>query len=366
MGRSLDIINKLQSLNIKCYKTDRFNLDNELMEPYQDDTGIYNIIRPHESDNKNKDFFIDVPRRGYYSLFKYFLDGSRYTYKIADMQTADGEYMPIIAGQIGTAICSRNAETRKMKKELLKRKNLIALYNHINEEDYIDIKRIIEKCSINNVKFYSIKYNTSTNKNKERPENAAIAKIMKEMHDIEIEALKDMVTNRKLSSDKMLMLDGSLKFLDNDIDDELFSFVIGISKSFNPNQRGMFQAKEIHIASALTQLKYGQRTPVLKHEINGGNRVIGTWYLRIRPENLVKNPLDGIIKVEKIAVGEEERELGFDTDMVNTISQALLYERNSTCHGKDSRWCNHLYPIYLTEKMLKESFINEKVFLNIL
>ncbi|OOP73188.1 hypothetical protein [Clostridium beijerinckii] len=364
MGKSLGIINKLQSLNIKCYKTDRFNLDNELMEPYQDDTGVYNIIKSHES-NKNKEFFIDIPQIGYYSLFKYFLDGSRYTYKIADMETADGEYMPIVAGQIGTAICSRNAETKKMKKELLKRKNLVALYNHINEEDYNDIKKVIENCSINNVKFYSIKYNTSTSKNKERPENAAIAKILSEMHDMEIAALEEMVTNRKLGSDKMLMLDGSLQFLDGNINDELFTFVIGISKSFNPNQRGMFQAKEIHIATALTQLKYGQRTPVLKHEIKGCNRVIGTWYLRIRPENLVKNPLDGIIKVEKIAVNEEERELGFDTDMINTISQALLCERNSTCHGRDSRWCNHLYPIYLTEKMLKESFLNEKVFLNI-
>lgn len=366
MGKSLGIINKLKSLNIKCYKTDRFNLDNELMEPYQDDTGVYNIITPHESDRRNKEFFIDIPQRGYYSLFKYFLDGSRYTYKIADMQTADGEYMPIIAGQIGTAICSRNAETGKMKKEFLKRKNLIALYNHINEEDYMDIQKIIESCSVNGVKFYPTKYNTLTNKSRERPENAAIAKILSAMHDMEIDALEYMVTNRKLGSDKMLILDGSLKFLDSKINDELFTYVIGISKSFNPNQRGVFKAKEIHIASALTQLRYGQRTPVLKHEIYNCNRVIGTWYLRIRPENLVKNPLDGIIKVEKVAVNEEERELGFDTYIINTISQALLCERNSTCHGRDSRWCNHLYPIYLTEKMLKESFLTEKVFLNIL
>ena len=43
-----------------------------------------------------------------------------------------------------------------MKKELLKRKNLIALYNHINEEDYMDIKKIIENCSINNVNFIQL------------------------------------------------------------------------------------------------------------------------------------------------------------------------------------------------------------------
>ncbi|MCD2345859.1 hypothetical protein [Clostridium guangxiense] len=364
MGKSLGIIDKLQSLNIKCYRTDRFNLDNELMEPYQDDTGIYNVIKPYES-NGNKNFFIDIPQRGYYSLFKYFLDGSRYTYKIADMETADGEYMPIVAGQIGAAICSRDSETRRMKKELLKRKNLIALYSHINQEDYVDIKKIIESCNINNTEFYTIQYNTLTTKNKERPENAAIAKILSEMHNIEISALKEMVSNRKLGSDKMLILDGSLQFLDTGIDDELFTYVIGISKSFNPNQSGMFKTKEIHIASALTQLKYGQRTPVLKYQVANSNRVIGAWYLRIRPEKFVRNPLDGIIKVEKIAIGDE-KDLGFDTNIINTISQALLCERNSTCHGRDSRWCNHLYPIYLTEKMLKESFLDESVFLNIL
>ncbi len=365
MGIRLRIIDQLESLNIKCYKTDRFNLDNELMEPYQDDTGSYNIIRPHES-SKNKSFFVDIPQRGYLGLFKYFLDGSRYTYKIADMQTTDGEYMPIIAGQIGTAICSRDIESRKMKKELLKRKNLVALYNHINEEDYVEIEKVIKNCKINSVNFYPIQYTISSNKSKERPENAAIAKILSEMHEMEINALEEMVSNRKLSSDRMLILDGSLQFLNNDIDDELFTFVIGVSKSFNPNQQGIFNSKEMHIATALTKLKFGQRTPVLKHEMKNCNRVIGTWYLRIRPEKLVKNPLDGIIKVEKIAVTEEEKELGFDTDIINTISQALLCERNCTCYGKDSRWCNHLYPIYLTEKMLKESFLSEKVFLNIL
>lgn len=363
--KCLKIIDKLQKNKLECYKTNKFNLDNELMEPYQDDTGEYNIIKPHESC-KIKEFNIDIPQEGYYSLFRYFLDGSRYTYKIADMKTKDGEYMPIIAAQIGTAVCSRNAETKKIKKEELRRKNLIAFYNHINDEDFDEIKDLLKRQSINGTKFDAIKYSPNTNRSKERPENAAIAKVLKEMHSMEIETLKDMTKNRKLGSDKMLILDGSLQFLETDIDDNLFTYVIGVSKSFNPNQKGMFKSKELHIASALVNLKFGQRTPVMKYEIKGSNRVIGTWYVRIRQHDKVNNPLDGIIKVEKIAVEEEEREEGFDSDLINVISMALINERNCTCHGKDSRWCNHLYPVYLTEKMLKESFINEKVFLNMI
>lgn len=362
MKKNLGIIDKLREKNITCFKTDRFNLDNELMEPYQDDTGNYDIIKPHESMNL-KEFYIDVPNRGYCNLFKYFLDGSRYTYKIADMKNADGVYMPIIAAQIGAAICAR--ENKKIKKERLERKNIIALYSHINSEDFNEIREILEKQEINNTRFNVIKYNVQSNKTREKPENAAIAKVLKEMHTMEINLLKEMVKKRKLGSGKMLILDGSLQFVESDIDDNLFTYVIGVSKSFNPNQKGMFKSKQINIASALTQLKFGQRTPVMKHTMKASNRVIGTWYLRIRQDDKIKNPLDGIIKVEKVAVSEDEKEFGFETEDINVISRALICERNTTCHGSDKRWCNHLYPVYLTEKMLKGSFISEKFFLNI-
>lgn len=363
MSKNLGIINKLREKNIKCFKTYRFNLENELMDPYQDDTGEYNVIKIHEN-SKDKSFFRNIPLDGSYNLFRYFLDGSRYTYKIADMETADGEYMPIVAAQVGTAICSRSSDTKKIKKEVLNRKNLLVFYNHINEEDFEEIKSMIESKEVNGSKFKVIKYSLSTEKTRERPENAAIAKILKEMHNMEISLLKEMTQNRKLTSRSMLILDGSLQFLETNIDDNLFTYVIGVSKSFNPNQRGIFKNKEIHVASALTQLKFGQRTPVMKYEIKGRNRVIGAWYVRIRPESKMKNPLDGIIKVEKIAVTDEEREFGFDSDRIDILSHALICERNCTCYGKDSRWPNHLYPVYLTEKMLKESFLSENIFLN--
>lgn len=366
MGKNLEVVKIFEARNIKCYRTDRFNLDNELMEPYQDDTGEYNLIRPHETNYKNNNFRRYIPQKGFISMFQYFLDGSRYTYKIADMETSDGEYMPIIAAQVGAAICKRDIDTRKMQKYYLSRKNFIALYDHINEEDFLKIESEINSKELNGINFACIRYSSKSEISKERPENAAIAKILNEMHEMEINLLNTMMNNKKLGTDKMLILDGSLQFLGNDIDEKVFEYVIGISKSFNPNLKGKFRNKDIHVATALINLEYGQRTLVFKHQVPGCNRIIGTWYVRIRPRNMVRNPLDGIVKVEKIAITEDEKELGFDTDRIDTISHAILCERNVTCHGKDSRWCNHLYPIYLTEKMLKESFINEKVFLNII
>jgi hypothetical protein len=77
------------------------------------------------------------------------------------------------------------------------------------------------------------------------------------------------------------------------------------------------------------------------------------------------NPLDGIVKIEKIAIDNHEKEEGFESGLVDNISKSIISERNVTCHGKDTRWPNHIYPMYLTEKMLKESFLSSHYFLNL-
>ena len=96
-----------------------------------------------------------------------------------------------------------------------------------------------------------------------------------------------------------------------------------------------------------------------------GETKIGAWYLRIHPEGKLKKPLDGIVKVEKIATTRSQKEDGFDTEMVNEISRSILLERNVTCYGNDNRWASHLYPIYLTELLIKNGFVSDTFFLNI-
>jgi hypothetical protein len=74
--------------------------------------------------------------------------------------------------------------------------------------------------------------------------------------------------------------------------------------------------------------------------------------------------LEGVVKLEKMAL-EENIENGFETDLIDNISRSILSERNPTCHGKDNRWANHLYPMYLTEKILKSSFLSDSFFMNL-
>jgi hypothetical protein len=127
----------------------------------------------------------------------------------------------------------------------------------------------------------------------------------------------------------------------------------------------MLRRKNDEIGVALTKLKYGERTPVYKYPMRDNSRVIGAWYLRIRDESRMRNPLDGIVKLEKIAIDDEEKDNGFESGLIDNISASILAERNVTCYGSDPRWPNHIYPMYLTEKMLKSSFLGTEHFLNI-
>lgn len=165
----------------------------------------------------------------------------------------------------------------------------------------------------------------------------------------------------------MLIVDGPLQFIRQDTGKpefaDMFYNVVGVSKSFDPmlptsnkNKRGGTQ-----IGAELLKLKYGQRTPVFLKE-NSKHRKFGFWYLRIRPKNKVSGPLEGIIKIEKMAVLEEEE--GLDSSVVDNLSFWLLNEGSPTCYGRDGRWASHLYSVYLTETLIKSSFESDLAFIN--
>ena len=73
-------------------------------------------------------------RRGYPSIFTFFLDGSRHTYKVDDMSFQKNVY-PIIAGQVGVGCCERR--NLKLQPALLfERKLVIALPDRAFSTDW--------------------------------------------------------------------------------------------------------------------------------------------------------------------------------------------------------------------------------------
>ena len=87
-------------------------------------------------------------------------------------------------------------------------------------------------------------------------------------------------------------------------------------------------------------------------------------YLRIRDSKYTHNVFDGIIKIEKL-IQENEVKHGVSTDLIDMLSAFLLKEANPVCYGNDSRWANHLYPIYVTETYAKSKYMSNGLFLSL-
>jgi len=291
------------------------------------------------------------------TIFSYFLDGSRRTYKIADYITPDGRYLPIVAGQIGVAVLKRDFSTRKL--DVLRNYSLINSLivfpdQGTNENELEELGKKITELS--GKIFQVIRYKV---KKEKEPVDLAIAKITSMMHDLELETVRKMTSDSLLSPGEMLVLDGSLEFAKK-IDIVQFRNIVGISKSFRPSSSIGKGKGRRDVGALVSSLQIGERTPVYQTTVDRNK--IGMWYLRIRDRNYMSNPLQGALKLECFAIDPDEQENGLPSDRVDTISACVLSERNVTPYGKDPRWANHLYPIYLTENYIKRCFMSDTVF----
>ena len=343
--------NVLKKKGIELFQTDRIALDTYHNETYQDTPFRFSADRVFETSAPSP-FKSLQPYHGA-SLFRYFLDGSRMPYKIGDIITTDNKFAPVVAGQVSAAICLR--DERKVRLHNAQHRNLLLLYDSINDEDFQEIASEF-RCP-RGVNIEAAKY--SFNKMKDdSPTNAAVAVLNKVMQDMEICLLTGIASSTELGNGKMLVIDGSLQFVSQHFNPSIFYHVIGISKSFNPNLSGLLKGNK-QIGVLLSHLEYGQRTPVFAYETAKTNYRIGAWYLRIREPSRMKDPLGGIVKVEKMAEANQD---SFDSSLIDNISRSILAETCPTCHGTDSRWANHLYPVYLTETYLKSTFMSDMAF----
>ncbi len=107
-------------------------------------------------------------------------------------------------------------------------------------------------------------------------------------------------------------------------------------------------------------LQYRCRTRAYRSDYAGNT--VAHWYVRIHHQQHMANPLDGVVKVSRLACDLHEKENGLPQDLVDHISQYLIRERSVSPYGADRRWASHLYPIYLTEEYLKSRFLSDLAF----
>jgi hypothetical protein len=108
------VLGVLKHEGLDCLPCDRVNLDYERFAEYCDaeehpaDTPFENP--PLETAKKKlSPAPAQVP-----SILRYFLDGSRRTYKVADVVVANHRYLPVVAGQIGVAVVGRTDDNRSV------------------------------------------------------------------------------------------------------------------------------------------------------------------------------------------------------------------------------------------------------------
>jgi hypothetical protein len=234
----------------------------------------------------------------------------------------------------------------------------------------INKSKRLEKAGIGFSKVLS--YESSKREGDVRYEHKGIATIQDEMIETEKKIVAHLSTKNLINPDKYLIKDGSLQYAPSRSSNfkELSKFkshykcVIGISKMFDPelcrdnNNRSN--------ADKIAMLPNYHRTPAYKYKSERvGNVYFAVWYVRIRESHQTFSPFSGIVKVEKILITEEEIENGLDSQEIDLITANIINERNPVCYGKDARWANHLYPVYLTESFIKSKYLSDINFLNL-
>lgn len=318
-------------------------------------------------------------------LFKYFLDGSRRVYKADDIQY-DKKVYPVICGQIAVACCKRTSNPD----------NSFNSFSHVFEETYpvvclpvsangegidneVFFNNLCNKInSLPNVlnsglRFGKVLYYGTKVDEKETLENRGIARVQDEMVDCEKRIVAQLMNKHLLSQDNYLIKDGSVQYKPMKAGDykELtrirnnYRHVVGVSKRFNPNL--MKDNKNQSSAAQIANLHLYHRTPAFmwKPGEEWGNVSFAIWYVRIREKKYTDTPYSGILKIEKMLMTGHEAENGLETDEIDMITANIINERNPVCYGNDTRWANHLYPIYMTECFCKSRFRSDLSFINL-
>ncbi len=349
MGKQILSIMKQEGFN--CLPCDRINLDIERFAEYRDSDehpADVPFERPQLSTSKKR---IEENGRRIPTILHYFLDGSRRTYKIADV-ILNGRYLPLVAGQVGVAVVRRDDDEQiRPVRKFCSFKNFVAFPDRANVDELNHLQSQINQQS--SVPFMLLRYDVKPDRD---PVDLGVARIMSEMHDLEIATVLRLAEQHLLGSDCLLIVDGPLRFKKK-FDIVQFRNVVGLSKTFRPSFTiGKGRRKE-DVGAITSKLEFGERTSVFKTLEE--EKTIGMWYLRIRPRPMMANPLQGIVKMECYAIDHEDKESGLDGERIDVISSHILRERNVTPYKADMRWASHIYPIYMAETYLKSSFMSD-------
>ena len=319
-------------------------------------------------------------------IFQYFLDGSRHTFKIDDIGIGK-KIFPIIAGQIIVGCCKRK-DRDTFKCWQLNNKIVMAMPDDYDDDDggenfcrsFCETinSKVIDKISklkdlqlgINKLLLYRTNINPQE-QGRDNYKHRGIACIQNEMTDEEQLMVERLCKVGKLHNESWLIKDGSLEYnpsfsnLNRTQWDNLrsnYQHVVGVSKLFDPELLPDFEGNRL--SKTIANLGPYERTKVYRYESDhkGGKSYFAVWYVRLRNHDFRETHFSDIVKCEMVLMDENDK---LETDKVDMISANLIREAYPVCYGVDTRWANHLYPIFLTESFCKSKYVDSNIILNL-
>lgn len=294
-----------------------------------------------------------VPRQERH-LFKYFADGSTKTYFIGTILEHDRS-SPVQLAQVGAAGVRREDDGRLRKAAVISNIALLldksALSGVIWEKVQsaaAEIPSLLIRDTSEEDSYSSV--------GGDEPRSRGAHKANWLMREAERRIAQNGLPGR--SQDDWLVSDGSLgnEYLNWDGPP-----LIGVAKTFRRDST--FQigkgpaARTLNLYSLLSGLEESHRTAVFPRRRPNHSQVIAFWYVRLRAQRQLDYPLMGVVKVEIPCPDGKP----VDTEVADLISGALVAERSVTPHGQDSRWHAHLYPVWVAERVIRDSFFSEEV-----
>ena len=358
------LIKVLQDTGIDCLPNERFSLDVDMF-PQNGEELTFPAAALFE-DPKLRDGKCLIDDHGA-SFFRYFLDGAQRSYRVIEASIR-GHYLPFCAGQVGVAVVERKDNGLFVTvRDLTTVRNVLAVPNLIDKDSARDIANNINSEFADKHHFTIVRYDYSSKEDKD-PGDLGRAMIIDEMQRQELRTIREMIQQNMIHDRAMLAKDGGLQYRHDKIRDLNLSKddivqmrnVIGLAKTFNASLPLGKGRKRQSLGNLTKGLRWKERTTVIRPPDNQ-DTPYGWWYLRLRPTNWMYSPLQGIVKIEVFATGQEKED-GIPQARADTVSSYVLAERNVTPYKADARWATHIYPIYLTETYLRSSFLSHTRF----
>lgn len=388
MGRIIPFIQESGEGRYTCFRTQKVPLDTTVSDilTYDDKTTSHAKKSGFAETDDRRIHTVRISDKlisSKFPIFSFFLDGSRHVYKIDDIAIGK-KIFPFLAGQIIVGCCHR-ASRDSFKKFDLRHQLVLSLPVDFNTDDdpnfrqyYLNelnsevsnIRYMKERnLSFSNILLYKTDGGDATESDKDKFKSRAISVIQSEMTDDEQRLVAKLCSENRLDDENFLLKDGSIEYnprFSNLSDSEWnlmrsnYQHVVGVSKSFDPELIPNFEGNRL--SRTICELKPFERTKVYRYKSEHSGREFAIWYLRIRNSSFRETNFSDVIKCEMVLNNEGDF---ISTNLIDTISANLIREAYPVCYGKDSRWANHLYPVFLTETFCKANYINSDIFLNL-